>query len=72
MPRPALIMMKLHAGCTQDLADIQRMLATTPQTERESIRQQLARQNADLVEEFAVLMQLADWEFDEQSLPVSE
>ena len=63
LPRPALIMLKLHAGRTQDLADVQRMLAA----KRESIRQQLACQNADLVEEFEALIQLADWEFGEQS-----
>ena len=67
LPRPALIMLKLHAGRTQDLADVQRMLAATPAVERESIRQQLACQNADLVEEFEALIQLADWEFGEQS-----
>lgn len=63
LPRPALIMMKLHAGRTQDLADIQRMLASTDTNERATIRADLAHQNPDLAEEFDALVQLADWEF---------
>lgn len=61
--RPYLVLMKLQAGRTQDLADVQRLLAGTPIVEREAIRQLVMQESPELVEDFASLCTLADLEF---------
>lgn len=61
--RPYLMLMKLQAGRTQDLADVQRLLAHTPQVERAATRQLVLRFSADLVEDYDSLCTLADLEF---------
>jgi hypothetical protein len=61
--RPYLILLKLQAGRTQDLADVQRLLARVPQPERESMRQLVFRFAPELVEDYDSLCALADLEF---------
>jgi hypothetical protein len=61
--RPYLMLMKLQAGRTQDLADVQRLLAHTPSDERASTRQLVLRFSPDLVEDYDSLCTLADLEF---------
>jgi hypothetical protein len=61
--RPYLILLKLQAGRTQDLADVQRLLAHVPQPERNSIRQLVIQEAPDLVEDYDSLCTLADLEF---------
>jgi hypothetical protein len=61
--RPYLILLKLQAGRTQDLADVQRLLAHVPQPERDSIRQLVMQEAPDLVEDYDSLCTLADLEF---------
>lgn len=61
--RPYLILLKLQAGRTQDLADIQRLLARTSVAERVMIRQLVAHEAAELIEDFDSLCTLADLEF---------
>jgi hypothetical protein len=58
-----LILLKLQAGRTQDLADVQRLLAGVPLPERGSIRQLVLRSSPDLVEDYDSLCTLADLEF---------
>ena len=61
--RPYLLLMKLQAGRTQDLADIQRLLAGTPASERATIRVLIEQQSPELVEDYVSLCTLADLEF---------
>jgi hypothetical protein len=61
--RPYLILLKLQAGRTQDLADVQRLLARVPQLERDAIRQIILRYAPDLLEDYDSLCTLADLEF---------
>jgi hypothetical protein len=61
--RPYLILLKLQAGRTQDLADVQRLLARVPQPERDSMRLLVLRYAPDLVEDYDALCMLADLEF---------
>jgi hypothetical protein len=61
--RPYLILLKLQAGRTQDLADVQRLLAYLPSSERRSIRQLVVRFAPELAEDFDSLCTLADLEF---------
>lgn len=61
--RPYLILMKLQAGRTQDLADVQRLLAYVPQPQRDAIRDIVLRHAPDLVEDYDSLCTLADLEF---------
>ncbi len=61
--RPYLLLMKLQAGRTQDLADVQRLLALTPQNERQDIRDLVEQYSPDLVEDYDSLRTLADLEF---------
>ena len=61
--RPYLLLMKLQAGRTQDLADIQRLLASTPTLERAAIRVLIEQQSPELVEDYDSLCTLADLEF---------
>lgn len=63
LSRPFLMLLKLQAGPTQDLADIQRLLARTPTSEQVVIRQLVADENPELVEDFDSLCTLADLEF---------
>jgi hypothetical protein len=61
--RPYQVLLKLQAGRTQDLADVQRLLARVPQQERDSMRQLVQRYAPDLVEDYDSLCTLADLEF---------
>lgn len=63
LPRPYLTLSKLQAGRTQDLADVQRLLAGTPPNERASTRQLVERYAPDLAEDYDSLVTLADLEF---------
>jgi len=61
--RPFLILIKLQAGRTQDLADIQRLLAFTPPVERQTVREVVERYDPELLEDLDALITLADLEF---------
>jgi hypothetical protein len=61
--RPYLILLKLQAGRTQDLADVQRLLARTPTAERETIRRLVNHESPELAEDYDSLCTLADLEF---------
>ena len=63
MPRPYLMLLKMDAGLSQDLADVQRMLRDTPTSERLSTHALLARHAPEMVEDYDALIQLADIEF---------
>jgi hypothetical protein len=63
LSRSYLILLKLQAGRTQDLADVQRLLARVPQPEREAMRQIVLRSSSELVEDYDSLCILADLEF---------
>jgi hypothetical protein len=63
LARPYLMLLKLQAGRTQDLADVQRLLARTPGAERATTRTLVLRESPDLVEDFESLCTLADLEF---------
>lgn len=61
--RPYLTLLKLQAGRTQDLADVQRLLARTPRAERATTRQLVERESPELTEDYDSLCTLADLEF---------
>jgi hypothetical protein len=63
LPRPYLTLLKLQAGRTQDLADVQRLLAATPSAERASTRRLVGAYAPDLTEAYDALITLADLEF---------
>lgn len=63
MPKPYLLLLKLQAGRTQDLADVQRLLARTTTEERAQLRAVVNQYAADLVEDFDALVMLADLEY---------
>ena len=63
LPRPYLTLLKLQAGRTQDLADVQRLLAATPPAERVSTRRLVEAYAPDLTEDYDALIALADLEF---------
>ncbi len=63
LPRPYLTLLKLQAGRTQDLADVQRLLASTPPAERASTRRLVEDYAPGLVEDYDSLVTLADLEF---------
>ena len=63
LSRPYLVLIKLQAGRTQDLADVQRLLAQTPITERTAIRALVETISPELVEDYNSLVMLADLEF---------
>lgn len=63
MPKPYLLLLKLQAGRTQDLADVQRLLRSTTTAERSALRLIVSRYAEDLVEDYDALVQLADLEF---------
>lgn len=58
-----LTLLKLQAGRTQDLADVQRFLAHTLLAERAPTRELVAQESPDLVEDLDTLWTLADLEF---------
>ena len=68
LPRPYLTLMKLQAGRTQDLADVQRLLGQTANAERVATRELVVSESLDLVEDFDSLCILADLEFGSPSL----
>lgn len=61
--RPYLVLMKLQAGRTRDLGDVQSLLGHTPLPERASTRQLVLRFSPELVEDYDSLCTLADLEF---------
>ncbi|PDW00158.1 hypothetical protein CJ255_21040 [Candidatus Viridilinea mediisalina] len=63
MPRPYLILLKLQAGRSQDLADIQRLLRGTSAEERSHMHAMIAHEAHDLVADFDALCTLADLEY---------
>lgn len=63
LPRPHLSLLKLQAGRTQDLADVQRLLAATPPAERASTRRLVEAFAPALVGDYDALITLADLEF---------
>jgi hypothetical protein len=63
LARSYLLLLKLHAGRTQDLADIQRLLARTSSAERAEIRTLVQREHPALTEDYDSLCTLADLEF---------
>lgn len=63
MPRPYLLLLKLEAGRTQDLADVQRLLRGTSAEERAAMRTIVLQYAAGLVEDYDALVTLADLEF---------
>ncbi|MBP1466387.1 hypothetical protein EYB53_011800 [Candidatus Chloroploca sp. M-50] len=63
LARPYLILLKLTAGRTQDLADVQRLVAYTSQDERNAYRSLVAQENPELGEDLEALFTLADLEF---------
>jgi hypothetical protein len=63
LSRPYLVLLKLQAGRTQDLADVQRLLAHTPLTERGTIRELVLHLSPEFLEDYDSLCTLADLEF---------
>lgn len=63
MPRPYLLLLKLQAGRTQDLADVQRLLRGTSDLERAAMRAVVGQYAPDLVEDYDALVTLADLEY---------
>lgn len=63
LARPYLILLKLTAGRTQDLADVQRLVAYTSEEERNAYRSLVAQEAPELGEDLEALFTLADLEF---------
>lgn len=63
LARPYLVLIKLQAGRTQDLADIQRLLAYVSRVERLTIRSIVEQHSPELIEDYDSLCTLADLEF---------
>jgi hypothetical protein len=63
MPRRYLLLIKLQAGRTQDLADVQRLLRGTSPEERAAMRAVIQGHAAELVEDYDALVTLADLEY---------
>ena len=63
LPRPYLMLLKLDSARLRDLDDVQRMLRDTPTHERVSTRAVIKRYLPHMVEDYDVLIQLADIEF---------
>jgi len=61
--RAYLLLLKLQAGRTQDLADVQRLLARTALAERAAILQLVEQESPELREDYESLCTLADLEF---------
>jgi len=63
LARLYLILLKLQAGRTQDLADVQRLVAYTSVAERAEFTQVVRQESPELVEDLESLFTLADLEF---------
>jgi len=63
LTRVYLILLKLQAGRTQDLADVQRLVAYTSPAERLGFIQVVQQESPELVEDLESLFTLADLEF---------
>lgn len=63
LPRAYLILLKLQAGRTQDLADVQRLVAYTSPAQRAEFIQVVRLASSELVEDLESLFTLADFEF---------
>ncbi len=63
LARPFLVLIKLQAGRTQDLADVQRLLGLASLAERAEARQVVKQYAPELLEDFDSLSNLADLEF---------
>ena len=63
LPRRYLLLLKLQAGRTQDLADVQRLLRGTSPEERATMRAVVQGNAAELVEDYDALVTLADLEY---------
>jgi hypothetical protein len=62
LPLPYLVLMKVQAGRTQDLADAARMLGAAPEEEREATRQLFRRWLSDALEDLESLIRLGQLE----------
>lgn len=63
LPRTYLILLKLQAGRTQDLADVQRLVALTSAAERVTFLEVVRQECPELVEDLEALFMLTDLEF---------
>lgn len=63
LDRRFLILMKIQSGRTQDLGDIQRLIAHTSLSERATTRQIIEQYSVEFVEDYELLCTLADLEF---------
>jgi hypothetical protein len=63
LPRAYLILLKLQAGRTQDLADVQRLVAYMSSAQRAEFTQVVQAASPELVEDLESLYTLADLEF---------
>jgi hypothetical protein len=63
LARVYLILLKLQAGRTQDLADVQRLVAYTSAAERLEFKQVVQQESPELIEDLDALFTLADLEF---------
>jgi hypothetical protein len=71
LPRTYLILLKLQAGRTQDLADVQRLVAYTSPAQRAAFTQVVRLASPELVEDLESLFTLADLEFGVAAEPSS-
>ncbi|GBD29562.1 hypothetical protein HRbin32_00653 [bacterium HR32] len=62
LPLPYLVLMKVQAGRTQDLADAARMLGAAPEEEREGARELFRRWLPDALEDLESLIRLGELE----------
>jgi hypothetical protein len=69
LARTYLILLKLQAGRTQDLADVQRLVAYTSAAERDEFAQVVRRESPELVEDLESLFTVADLEFGHNAEP---
>ncbi len=72
LARPYLLLLKLQAGRSQDLADIQRLLGMTPHHQRPPIRDLVAQYSPEFLEDYDTLLTLADLEFGPPIDPANE
>lgn len=66
---PYLVLMKVHAGRTQDLADVARMLGGASEEARQATRELFRRWLPDAVEDLESLIQLGELELGEEAGP---
>jgi len=62
LPLPYLVLMKVQAGRTQDLADAARMLGAAPEEERQAARELFRRWLPDALEDLESLIRLGQLE----------